>query len=95
MHKHILIKVVLGVGVMVAFAGCASVSRVVGASVSRVTGGQSPEQLSCEGLRDEWRNIQDFDREETKRGTRKFGFGQIDSRRDDIRKAARAKRCKL
>ncbi|MFZ1890699.1 MAG: hypothetical protein WBO07_03940 [Formosimonas sp.] len=87
MNKRILNKVVLGASVLAVLAGCASVSRTVRT--------YSPEKLTCAELREEWKNIKDFDREATKQGTRNLGYGQIDSRRDDIRKAARAKKCKL
>lgn len=79
--------VVLGGVFLFVISGCSTISRSVRT--------YSPSSLTCDELREEWKNISDFDREATKRGTRDLGFGRIDSRRNDIKKAAREKKCKL
>lgn len=49
----------------------------------------------CADLREDWKNITDFDREATRQGTRRFGWGQIDVRKNDVKREAREKHCKL
>lgn len=81
------IKMIVVCTVLVGVVGCSTVSRTIRT--------YSPKSLTCAELREEWKNINDFDREATRQGTRDLGFGQIDSRRNDIKQAARAKKCKL
>ncbi|MGL4766605.1 MAG: hypothetical protein ACRCV6_00750 [Formosimonas sp.] len=82
-----MLKISIVVAVLLSVAGCSTVSRSVRTHM--------PSKLTCEEIREELKNINDLDREASKRGTRGLAYGQIDSRQEDLKKAAREKKCKI